>query len=148
MILIVNSKWYDKLYAYSKCETTLMLHRLQRMPSLRITRFVPVSICFCAFFSVSQVDALACVVSAEMESPCKGDGERSENELVDRCSAHGRPKHSRRSKHGRSNNRRHQGLNRPLEKCKQCQRVPTIAERVPAIIGHQLANGLCAPLLI
>jgi len=135
MMLIVNFKLYD----YSKCETTLMLHRLQRMPSLRIARLVPVLTCLCAFllFSTLQVAALAGPGSVETECPCKEYGERSEKELVDWCSAH-----------IRSNNRCHQGLSRPPEKRKQPQRVHKIAERVPAIVGHQLANGLCAPLLI
>jgi len=128
-----------KLPDYTKCETTLMLHQLQQMPSLRIARLLPMSTCLCAFllFPTLQVAALAGPESAETECPCKEDGETSEKELVDWCSAH-----------GRSNNRRHQGLSRPPGKRKQPRRTLAIAERVPAIIGHQLANGLCAPLLI
>jgi len=80
--------------------------------------------------------ALAWAESAETECPCKEDGERSEKELVDWCSAH-----------SRSNIRRHRDPGRPPGNCKQRQQVTTPAKRFPAIIGHQLANGLCAPLL-
>jgi hypothetical protein len=128
-----------KLQDYSKSETTLMLHRFQRTPELHIARLVPVSICLCAFIlsPVPHLAALAWAESAELECPCKEDGKRSEKELTDWCSAH-----------GRSNVRRRRSSGWPPEKRKQRQRVTTTAERVPAIIGHQLANGLCAPLLI
>ena len=116
-----------------------MFHSFQRTPKLHVSRFFTVSIYLCAltFLPVPQVATLARTESAEAESPCKEDGKRSEKELSDWCSAH-----------GRSNDQRHRGPSRPPEKNNRRQRITRIVGRVPAIIGHQLANGLCAPMLI
>jgi len=116
-----------------------MSQRRQRKPGLRITRIVPVSICLCAFilFPTLQVTALAGPESSETACHYKEDGETSEKELVDWFSTH-----------RRSNNRPHQGLNRLSGNRIHPQRVLATANRVSANVGHQLANGLCAPLLI
>ena len=113
--------------------------RVRSTKRLTLSRLVPVSICLCAFLllPVPHIADLAWAESSKAESPCKEDGKRPEKELVDWCSAH-----------GRSNERRHKGLGRPPEKSNRLPRVSATAKRIPAIVGHQLANDLCAPLLI
>jgi len=116
-----------------------MALRVRSTTRLTFFRLVPVSICLCVFtmLPVPQFAALASAESTEVESPCKGDGEKSEKELGVWCSAH-----------GRSKIRRHRGPGRPPEKTNRSQLATPTAERAPAIVGHHLANGLRAPLLI
>ena len=80
---------------------------------------------------------LTCAESAEAERPCNEDGERSEEELVARSSAH-----------RRLSDRRLSDVGQPRETSDRLLHIASYAGRLPAIVGHQLANGLCAPLLI
>lgn len=77
-------------------------------------------------------------VSSEAELPLEEeDGESAEEELVVRSSARRRLNHRRRS-----------ALSSPYETDNPfCQTTPS-GSRLPAIVGHQLANGLGAPLLV
>lgn len=116
-----------------------MALRVQPTTGLFSTRFTWVLVCFCAFafLRFPQLVALQSVVSAETEIPGQGDGERSEEEQVVSCTA-------RR----RLNDRRHSELGKRHVPSHRFQQIVVYASRFQAIVGHQLANGLCAPLLI
>ncbi len=104
-----------------------------------LSRLVSVSICLCTLANVSlpQISALTWAESAEGKCPCQNDGESSEEGVVVRSSA-------RR----RLNNRRHSDLSQPHETGDRVHQLGSYAGRLPAKVGHQLANGLGAPLLI
>ena len=75
--------------------------------------------------------------SAEAECPCKEDGERSKKELVDWFTSHRRPTDRRLRTSGSSS-----GWAVAL------RRTSADSDRIPAVVGHLLANGLPAPLQI
>jgi len=104
---------------------------------LPLSQLVSVSIWFCAFAFLPLPQLGMLTDSAEGGCPCQKDGESSEKEVVFRSSA-------RR----RLNHRRHSDHSRPHE---TGDRIHLIASHVRprlVIVGHQLANGLGAPLLI
>lgn len=106
-----------------------------RLPLLRL---VSVAICIGAV-AVFQLPHLAVSMwtSTEAECLCQEDGERSKQKQVRLSSAR-----------YRLDNRLHSHLSRPHETGGRLHQVASYAGRVPAIVGHQLANGLGAPLLI
>ncbi|NOY29883.1 MAG: hypothetical protein GXP28_06795 [Planctomycetes bacterium] len=103
------------------------------------SRLASVSLCLCAFvfLPLPQFAVLACAESAERECPCKESGESSEKELVVCSSArrHLSPF-------------RHRVPSRPRPTGDRLHQVASCAGRLPTIVGHQLAYGLRAPLLI
>ena len=106
---------------------------------LAFSRLVSVSICLCAFavLPFPQFALLTCAAPAEAESPSHEDRENSEEELVVRSSARRNLNHRDRSLLIRSHDTRI-----PLHQ------IAAYAGYLPMIVGHQLANGLRAPLLI
>ncbi len=102
-------------------------------------QLVTVSISFCvfAFLPLSHLTGLTCVESSEVECPCEDDAANSSEELAV-CSS------TRRRLH----DRRHSELQRRQESGSFPQQIASAAARRPALVGHQLANGLSAPLLI
>ncbi len=126
-----------KLLEFSRWKA-LMALGIRSKRRLTFSRLVSVSICLCAFgfLPLPQLAVLTWVESAERECPCQKDGERSEQEVVPRLSAR------------RLDDRRHSDLSRPHETGDQFRQIASCTGRLPAIVGHQLANGLCAPLLI
>ena len=75
--------------------------------------------------------------SAEGGCPCQKDGESSEEEVVFRFSV-------RR----RLNHRRHSDLRQPHETDDRFHQIASHVRPRLVIVGHQLANGLGAPLLV
>ncbi len=73
---------------------------------------------------------------AEGEYPSEEDEENSEKEQIV-CSSERR----------RSNDRHYNGHSRPRETGNRLHRIACHASFI-GIVGHQLANDLCAPLLI
>ncbi len=106
---------------------------------LRLSRLVSVSICLFAFavLPLPELIVLTLVEATEAESHSQEERESSEGKLVV-CSS------ARR----RLNYRRHSDLSRAHENGNQLHQIASYAGRLPAIVGHQLANGLGAPLLI
>jgi hypothetical protein len=103
-----------------------------------LSRLACVSVCLCAFSLLTppQLFVQLEADSVEEESPSEEEGEDSEEELVIGSSA-------RRLKAGRR-----RGIDRPLKTVDHLRRSASSAGCSPAIVGHQLANGLCAPLRI
>jgi hypothetical protein len=116
-----------------------MALRVRSITRLAFSWLVSVSVCLCAltFIPLPQFAVLTWADSAEGKCPCQRDGESSEEELVVGSSA-------RR----RLNHRRHSDLSRPHETGNRLHQIASYAGRLPAIVGHQLANGLGAPLLV
>lgn len=104
-----------------------------------LLQHISVSICLCAlaFLPLPQGIGPTWVESAETECPGQEGGESSQEKQVVDSSA-------RR----RCNNRRHSGFSRPHEASDRLHQTASYADRPQAIVGHQLANGLGAPLLI
>ena len=100
---------------------------------------MPVLICLCAFavLPFPQLGVLIWAESAEGECTRQENRESSEETLVVWSSA-------RR----RLNNRHHSDHSRPHETGDRLHQIASHAGRLPVIVGHQLANGLGAPLLI
>jgi len=98
---------------------------------------VTMSLCALAFLPLPQYAMLTLVETSEAECPVQEEGERSREELVVRSPA-------RR----RSNDRVRCGISRSRKAYVCFQQSNSCAVRLPAIVGHQLANGLRAPLLI
>ena len=114
----------------------MALRSTTRLPLLRL---VSVSICLFTFavLPIPEIFVLTLVEATEAESPSQEDRERSEEELVVCPSA-------RRN----LNHRRHSDLRRSHETRDRLDQIASDAGHLPAIVGHQLANGLRAPLLI
>jgi hypothetical protein len=117
----------------------LVLLKVGSVTRLDFLRLVSVSVCLCAFtvLSAPQYAMLTWAESAETECPCQEEGERSGEERVVCASA----------RH-RTDDRRHHDVRRPHKADHRFSPTAPCSRRLPAIIGHQLANGLCAPLLI
>lgn len=97
-----------------------------------------VLVCLCAFSLIMppQVATLMLSDSTESEGPAEEDGETTERELVDASSR-------RRCEHQRGHNR--------LSRASSAHHIyRSFSYAAPACVrtGHQLANGLAAPLLI
>jgi len=103
-------------------------------------RLVSVLACFFAFalFLVPQLSASCCERSAETECPCEQDGERSESEVV----ATSLIRHRLDCRRSACRDQIHRTGNHVTH------RLTSYVCRPPAIVGHQLANDLDAPLLI
>ena len=116
-----------------------MALRERSITRLTLSRLVSVSICLCTiiFLPLPQLGVLTSVELAEGECPCQNEGEGSEEGVAVRSS-------SRR----RLNNRRHSNLIWPHETGNWLHQIASYAGRLPTIVGPQLANGLCVPLLI
>ena len=99
--------------------------------------YVSVYLCIFSFLPAPQVSVLAWAQSAEVECPCEEDGERSNQEQVVSSSAR-RP----------LKDRHHRDLTRLHEIGDRFHPIASCDGRRQAIVGHRLANGLCAPLLI
>ena len=106
---------------------------------MAFSRLVSASICLCAFAALPlhHLPGLTLVESADGECPFEEDGKRSEEERIVFPSAR------RRLIPGC-----YRDLRRPHEAGDRLHQIASYASRSPAIVGHQLANGLCAPLLI
>ncbi len=117
----------------------LMAFRARSATWLILSGLRSVSICLCAFafLPFPQLVQLTWTESAERKCPSQGDRESSGEELVVWSSA-------RR----RLNDRRHSDLIRPPETGDRLCRIASCAGFPLAIVGHHLANGLGAPLLI
>ena len=98
-----------------------------------------VSICLCAFgfLPIPQLAVQVGTESAEGKCPGQEDRESSEEELIDRSSA-------RR----RLSDRKHSDLSRAHETGYRLPQVASYFDLRMAVVGHQLGNGLGAPLLI
>ena len=119
---------------------TLMVFRVRSTTRLPLSRLVSVSICFCvfAFLPPSQLIVGAWAESSQGECPHQEDGKKSEGKLVDWSSARSSLK-----------DRRQRDLKRPISTGNRLYQIAaSYAGGLPAIVGHQLANGLRAPLLI
>jgi len=116
-----------------------MALRVRSTTRLPLSRLVSVLICLCAFafLPLPQHAVLTWTESAEGKCPCQKDRESPEGELVVWSSAR---RHL--------NDRRHSDLSRPYETGDRLHQIASYAGRPLAMVGHQLANGLCAPLLI
>ncbi len=94
---------------------------------------VLVGLCALAFIPIPQLSLQTCADSAEGRFPCREDGGSSSKELVVSSTicrrANGR--HRNNFSWPRSTG------NQPFQ----------IASQAPTVVGHQLANGLRAPLL-
>lgn len=104
-----------------------------------VARLLAVPICLCVFSALPlpQFVVLTPAQGVESECLCHEEGDTSEEGLVV-GSSDGR----RLRSVGNTRVRRVVGsLGRP-------QKSSSYARQLPAIVGHQLANGLCAPLLI
>ncbi len=106
---------------------------------LAYSRLVSVSVyvCVLSFLPLSQHAVLAFADLAEAECPLQEEGESSQEELVAKSSA-------RR----RSNDQLPSSRNQPRKTYVCFRQQSSTAGLLPAIVGHQFANGLCAPLLI
>ncbi len=106
------------------------------LPGLSRLLFVPVCLCAFSVSPLPQLSGWALGESSGAASPVEEDGENAEEELVVTASA-------RRRVSGRSRidlRPRKMGLPR--------HSFLSVAVRPRAIVGHQLVNGLRAPLVI
>lgn len=105
--------------------------------SLSCLRAVSICLCGCAFLSIPQLAVQAWTESVEGKCPSQEDRESSEEELIDWSS-------TRR----RLNDRYHSVFSRPHETGYRLPQVASYSDRRMAVVGHQLGNGLGAPLLM
>ena len=105
---------------------------------LPLSQLASVSVCVCTFalLPFSQLASLTLVESAGAERHCHEDG-GSSKELVVLSSVRRRLK-----------DQSHRAPARLHEVSDRLHQTASNAGRIPAIVSHQLANGLCAPLLI
>ncbi len=107
---------------------------------LAFSRLVSVSVYLCAlsFLPLPPHAVLAFANMSEAECPLQEEGESPKEELVARSSAR------RRSNDQLPSSRNQQPRNTFI-----CfQQHTSSAGLLPAIVGHRLSNGHCAPLLI
>ena len=96
-----------------------------------------VGLCLFTFIPLPLLVGTTGVELAEGECPFQKDRESPDEELAVWSSAC-----------RRLNDRCHSGLRWPRETSDRLHQSDSHAGRPLAIVGHQLANGLCAPLLI
>ena len=115
-----------------------MAHKDNSTTLLRFSRFVSVLYILFAFvlFSFPQLSVGMTSITHGAESPIEKDENRSEEKLTETSLARGRA----------FNPRMH--VIRSLKFGKQSMQVCLCFDRQPVIVGHQLSNGLRAPLLI
>lgn len=113
-----------------------MLHRLQRTPELLFARFLTVSICLIAFAALPlpQFVVLTMGHGIDAECPVEEGVETAKEHFVVNVAVRRRSKTARIS-------RRYESAGMPPG-------FSSTARHIPAIVGHQFANGLRAPLLI
>ncbi|MEO2048256.1 MAG: hypothetical protein ABGX16_17020 [Pirellulales bacterium] len=106
---------------------------------LHLSRLISVLICLCtlALLPLPQLGVLMWAESTEAECPGQENRESSEEKLVVRFAACVRLK-----------DRCHSDHSRPHKTGDRLQPITSCTGRLTAIVGHQLANGLCLPLLI
>ncbi|MEO1984765.1 MAG: hypothetical protein ABGZ23_25065 [Fuerstiella sp.] len=105
---------------------------------LTLRRFLSMSVCVFTFLALPQLALPTWVAEAmESECPCQEDEESSEERLAVAA--------SERRLHAGCGRR---GLNRPRETGGCLRRSNYLVDCSPAVVGHQLANGLRAPVLI
>lgn len=117
---------------------TLMLARLRPTAGLLVARFLTVSFCLCVFAvsPLPQCVMLIAAHSAESACPCQEDGKTAEKELTPGFSVRRRLSAAKSAvRHGVETGGK---LHKTLSK----------SHRLPVIVGHQLANDHCAPLII
>ena len=133
-----NQSTFSKLLRDFEMRARMTLHvrPTTRMP---LSRLITVSIYQCTFVALllPQVAVLARPGATEAERPCQKNDERSENEQVVSASIHRRLK-----------DRRHCNFIRQHGIGGKFAQVAWYDGRLPSIVGHQLSNGLRAPLLI
>jgi len=119
-------------------DSTVMM-RFRSAMRLAFSRLVSVTMCLCAlaFLPHPQHAVLALVETSEAECPVQEEGKGSKEELVVRPPA-------RR----RSHDRVQCDVSRSRKTSGCFQKSNSRAVCLPAIVGHQIANGLSAPLLI
>lgn len=117
-----------------------MALRVRSTTWLAFSQLASVSICLCTvvFSPLHQHAVPACAGSAEERCPCQEeDTDPSERELTVSSSAC-----------RRSNDPHHSGRSWAHETGHRLHQIVSHVGRLPATIGHQLANGLRAPLLV
>ena len=116
-----------------------MARKARSTTRLTFSWLVSVSICLCVLVAVPspQLAVLTGGAPAEAEPP-RQEGSESSKEKLGVCPAARRNANHRCGSHlGRSHDTRD-----------LLHQIASYAGRLPAIVGHQLANGLRAPLLI
>ena len=111
---------------------------LQRIRPTHLTRLLAVSLCAFVALPLPQFFVLTHVQAVESECPCHEDKDTSEKELVVGSSVRRRLSRSVGDT----------GVRRTFGPVGRPQKAASYMRLLPAIVGHQLANGLCAPLLI
>ncbi len=104
----------------------------------RWARLLTVSICICGIICMPHPHFCLLGVHEcnEQGRPLSEEGESSEEQAVSQCSAHRRLK-----------DRDHNQIDRHPKVACPSRGVTQLTGRPIAIVGHLLANGLCAPLL-
>ena len=113
----------------------MMLHRIRPTHRTLIARLLAVPICLCVFAVLPLPQFV--VLAVESACPCHEDEDTSEVELVIGSFV-------RRRLRSVGNTR----VRRIFGPAGRRQKTSSYVRQLPAIVGHQLANGLCAPLLI
>ena len=123
-----------RLQEDSESETTFMLHRFQRTPELHIARFLTASICLSAFAALPLPQFVVQTVGHGIESECPVEEgrETAEEDVVLNVTVRRRLKTARISRH--------------YESAGMPRKSSSTARHISAIVGHQFANGLRAPL--
>ena len=113
--------------------------RRQTITRSAFSRLVTVSMCFYAFSAmpIPQFRVLTWAESAEDECPSEKDREGAEEERVERNSERRRLK-----------KRPHSNFGQFPELGRHHLQITSLGDPPLGVIGHQLANGICAPLLI
>ncbi|MCP4785364.1 MAG: hypothetical protein GY903_31065 [Fuerstiella sp.] len=115
-----------------------MSPHVRSMIRLTVRRLLSVSVCVFTFLPLPQLALPTWVAeSTESECPCQEDEESSEERLAVAT--------SERRLHAGGGRR---GLNRPRETGGGLPRSNYLTDCSPAVVGHQLANGLRAPVRI
>ncbi len=102
------------------------------------SRLLPIIVSLCAFsiLPLPQLVGTTWAESSEAECPFEEDGESSEEELVVTASNRRRFRNH------------HRGVSLFHRTSDHSRQIDSYGSRPAAIIGHQLANGLRAPLVI
>jgi hypothetical protein len=103
-----------------------------------VTRLLAACLCVFLALPLPQFFVLTNVQAVESECPCHEDKDTSEEELVVRSSVR------RRLSRSVGDTR----VRRTFGPVGSHQTASSYMRQLPAIVGHQLAHGLCAPLLI
>ncbi len=110
---------------------------LKKRLSLSGILVIWISVSAFSLSTLPPVVVLSWIELVETECPAQEDGEETEEKLETFSS----------TRH-RVNNRRRVILYRILDRCSGSAQTTFSFPHYPTIIGHQLTNGLCAPLLV